>query len=306
MNQIYTYNAGKGECIRLRYGDGHNIFIDTGVTRFADTLKRLCREIVDAGETLDLLILTHVDDDHIGGILALLRMGWKCPFREVRMNGADSTGADNAQLSTRQNCEVAKMLRKQQVKITPMTAGDVFYVSGEEITAIHPGKLENDREYGNTPLAHYKSDYAVDLSELAERPITKKDTSINNKNSVVFIFQFQGKRFLFTGDAWAEDIIAGLGREKQRFDLVKLPHHGAVGNISEEFPEHISCENFLICTDGVMHPDKQTAAKLQKWYEKIRIFSPSDWWNRGFFTENDDRSCMELLCREGEIFQWGI
>ncbi len=185
MNQIYAYNAGKGECIRLRYDDGHNIFIDTGVTRFADTLKRLCREIVDAGETLDLLILTHVDDDHIGGILALLRMGWKCPFREVRMNGADSAGADNAQLSTRQNCEVAKILKKQQVKITPMTAGDVFYVGGAEITVIHPGKLAQDRAYGKIPLAHYKSDYAVDLSELAKRPITKKDMSINNKNSVV-------------------------------------------------------------------------------------------------------------------------
>lgn len=306
MNRIYAYNAGKGECIRLRYDDGHNIFIDTGVTRFADTLKRLCREIIDAGETLDLLILTHVDDDHIGGILALLRMGWKCPFREVRMNGADSDGADNVQLSTRQNCEVAKILKKQQVKITLMTVGDVFYVGGAEITVIHPGKIAQDRAYGNIPLAHYKSDYAVDLSELAKRPIAKKDTSINNKNSVVFIFQFQGKRFLFTGDAWAEDIIAGLEEEKQRFDFVKLPHHGAVGNISEEFPEHISCENFLICTDGVMHPDKQTAAKLQKWYGKIRITSPSDWWNRGFFTENDDRSCMELLCREGEIFQWGI
>ena len=80
----------------------------------------------------------------------------------------------------------------------------------------------------------------------------------------------------------------------------------ALLEISKEFPEHISCENFLICTDGVMHPDKQTAAKLQKWYGKIRITSPSDWWNRVFFTENDDRSCMELLCREGEIFQWGI
>ena len=80
-----------------------------------------------------------------------------------------------------------------------------------------------------------------------------------------------------------------------------FPHHGAVGNISEEFPEHISCENFLICTDGVMHPDKQTAAKLQKWYGKIRITSPSDWWNRVFFTENDDRGCMELRCSKLKI-----
>ena len=76
-------------------------------------------------------------------------MGWKCPFREVGMNGADSAGADNAQLSTRQNCEIAKILKKQQVKITPMTAGDVFYVGGAEITVIHPGKLAQDRAYGN-------------------------------------------------------------------------------------------------------------------------------------------------------------
>lgn len=306
MNGVYIYNAGKGECIRLRYGDGHNIFIDTGVTRFADTWKRLCREIVDAGETLDLLILTHVDDDHIGGILALLRMGWKCPFLEVRMNGADSAGADNAQLSTRQNCEIARMLKKQNVRIRSMTAGERFEVGGAEITVIHPGKLAENKVRVSTPLAHFQRDYAVDLSTLAERPISKRDTSINNKNSAVFIFQFQGKRFLFTGDAWAEDILAGLGSGRQEFDLVKLPHHGAVGNISEEFKEQIDCRNLLICTDGVMHPDKQTVAKLLKWYGKITIFSPSAWWNRGFFTENDDRGCVDLICREGEIFQWGI
>ena len=75
MLEVYTYNAGKGDCVRLRFDDTHNIIIDTGVIRFAPAFKRICDEITSAGETLDLLILTHVDDDHIGGILANLRFG---------------------------------------------------------------------------------------------------------------------------------------------------------------------------------------------------------------------------------------
>lgn len=68
MLEVYTYNAGKGDCIRLRFGDGHNIFIDTGVTRFGTKFRSICEDVLKAGESLDLLILSHVDDDHIGGI----------------------------------------------------------------------------------------------------------------------------------------------------------------------------------------------------------------------------------------------
>ncbi len=73
MLEVYTYNAGKGDCIRIHFAESHNIFIDTGVTAFAHEFKRICDEIISMGETLDVLILTHVDDDHIGGILANLR-----------------------------------------------------------------------------------------------------------------------------------------------------------------------------------------------------------------------------------------
>ena len=84
MLEVYTYNAGKGDCVRLRFAETHNIFIDTGVTRFAHSFKRICDQIIAAGETLDAIILTHVDDDHIGGILANLRFStYKCPFHEV-------------------------------------------------------------------------------------------------------------------------------------------------------------------------------------------------------------------------------
>ena len=304
MNEVYSYNAGKGDCIRLRFGNGRNIIIDTGVTRFSASFQSICERILSISETLDLLILTHVDDDHIGGILSLLRSGWRCPFKEVRMNRADTAGSTNAQLSTRQNNEVVKRLLQQNVKIQPMLAGDVFNIDGAVITTISPVVIVQDIARINTPLA-YRKDYGVQLAKLAAEPIARTDHSINNKNSIVFIFEYEGKSFLFTGDAWAEDIVDGLGDSIHHFDLVKLPHHGAVGNISESFKANIDCRNFLICTDGLMHPDKQTIAKLAAWYGRVNIFSTSDWWSRGFFTSDDDIANINLIHKEDLVFEWG-
>lgn len=303
MNKIYAYNAGKGDCIRLQFGNGHNIIIDSGVTRFASAFKSICDEICTESEILDLLILTHVDSDHIGGVLSLLRLGWKCPFKEVRMNPIGVAGATNAQLSIRQNDEVLRRLAEQKVNIQSMLAGDTIDIDGAKIITISPASIIQKKVHVNTPLA-YQKDYSKSLEKLAEDTISKKDVSINNKNSIVFIFEFEEKRMLFTGDAWAEDIVDGLGTGIQHFDFVKLSHHGAVGNISEDFKNHIDCQNFLICTDGLMHPDKQTIAKLAAWYGKIHIFSPSDWWSRGFFISEDETDNINLVCKEGAVFEW--
>lgn len=86
MLQLYAYNAGKGDCIRIRFAETHNIIIDSGVIRFGSKFNQLCREIISSGQTLDTLILTHVDEDHIGGFLANLRLNsYQCPFSEVWM-----------------------------------------------------------------------------------------------------------------------------------------------------------------------------------------------------------------------------
>ena len=305
MNEIYTYNAGKGDCIRVRFGKGHNIIIDTGVARFAQVFKLICDKILSESETLDLLILTHVDSDHIGGILSLLRLGWKCPFKEVRMNLAGVVGSTNAQLSNQQNDEVYRRLSKQKMKILPMLAGDNFYIGGAKITTLSPITVIQKKTCVNTPLAH-RRDYGKSMKQLAVDPITKKDSSPNNKNSIIFIWKFERKSILFTGDAWAEDIISGLGNEIHHFDFVKLPHHGSVGNISEQFKNYIDCQNFLICTDGIAHPDKQTIAKLATWYGKINIFSPSDWWSNGFFISNDNKDIINLIYKEGLESGWKI
>ena len=303
MLQVYAYNAGKGDCIRLHFADTHNIFIDTGVSRFAPMCEHLCNQIKQSGETLDALILTHMDDDHIGGILACLRKKvYQCPFREVWMNHSGNSFFEDRQLSVRQNDEVYGRLKNQGVRICTAHKGDCRYCAGAKIEVIWPETDPSDAKclrYQEVQLARH-SDYHISLSALAEMPLLKHDTSQSNKNSLVFTFEFENHRLLFTGDAWAEDVVKAQGT----YDLVKIPHHGSAKNISKAYPESIQCTNFLICTDGVNHPDKQTIAKLERWYGKINIYSPSAWWKNGYFIGNDKQHEISYCQKEGLVITW--
>lgn len=301
MLEVYTYNAGKGDCIRLRYAESHNIFIDSGVTRFAPKFKLICNQIIAAGETLDVLILTHVDDDHIGGILASLRFDtYNCPFHEVWMNYDGAASSSDTNLSTKQNNEVAARLIARGVPIKHTLKDDKRTVAGAKIQVLWPMKQKTEPELRrDTSLAHH-NDYGQSLSHLAGEPIKVRDGSQNNKNSIVFTFSFENHRLLFTGDAWAEDIVRAAGF----FDLVKLPHHGSVRNISEQYPASFQASSFLICTDGVDHPDKQTIAKLEKWYGSINIYSPSAWWKQAYFVDDDRAHKIKYFQKEGLVIAW--
>ena len=303
MLEVYAYNAGKGDCIRLRFGETHNVFIDTGVTRFASSFRNLCNQIKQTGETLDVLALSHVDDDHIGGVLSCLRSRtYRCPFDEVWMNHSGNSSAGDRTLSAQQNDEVYARLKAQGIKVVPTYTGDYREIAGATIETFWPETTNENaycQQYKEMQLARH-SDYHFSLSALAEMPLPAHDTSHNNRQSIVFAFTYENHRLLFTGDAWAEDVV----KAKESYDLVKLPHHGSAGNISEAYQSNIQSSNFLICTDGVSHPDKQTIAKLEKWYGEINIYSPSAWWKNGYFIGNDRQHKINYFQKEGLVIAW--
>ena len=68
--------AFNGDCILLSFFDQdqvrRNILIDGGISRtYPKYLKNEITILVDKGENIDLLIITHIDDDHIGGIIKI-------------------------------------------------------------------------------------------------------------------------------------------------------------------------------------------------------------------------------------------
>ena len=77
MIQIEYLPVNYYDAIFIRYdgNDGffHNILIDGGDYRnatlcYTNNLKPRLQKIFNAGEVIDLWIITHIDDDHIGGL----------------------------------------------------------------------------------------------------------------------------------------------------------------------------------------------------------------------------------------------
>lgn len=297
--QLFNYNAGAGDCIRLRF-DNHNVIIDSGVLRFGQKFRTICDEIRLSDEGIDALILTHVDVDHIGGLLYNLRLSKDLPIREVWMNHGKSIKG-NVDLSVRQNDEVYSWLVKNHIPVFPVIAGMERNVGGATFRILAPDDsiFSEFHQKCHTTLLRTQSDYGYSIDELKDKPIRNKDISLNNRASVVFELIYDGTKMLFTGDAWGEDI---WERADSSYDLIKLPHHGSVRNISEDWCR-IKCRNFMICTNGLQHPDKQTIAKLIKWNEKAKFYGSNGWWKK-MLTEDDEK--YKDYFEEGEEVSWQL
>lgn len=157
------------------------------------------------------------------------------------------------------------------------------------------------KAFGNVPLGK-QSDYGYSLEELMNLPIKGKDASPSNRASIIMEVEYKGQKLLFTGDAWAEDILAVAGNKS--YDFMKLSHHGSVRNLSEEWCGRIRCQTYMICTDGISHPDKQTIAKLLKWNDEITIYGSTDWWT-GMLTIEDKLKMEKIHFERGE-YLWKL
>lgn len=277
---LSTIRSGKGDCIHLRF-NGCNLVIDTGSTSSAGSFRNLCETILATGESLDALIITHYDDDHIGGILKAGDLG----FHDIYFN-AYAGVVENDNLSATQNQRLFHMLPKTIVH-SSVLAGDVIDIGGAKLTVHAPtdtalSKAKAQMKEADVPLGAI-SDWAFSFDELMDGSYPSPDTSISNQASIVFTFEYGSSQILFTGDAWADAIPVGA------YDLVKLPHHGSARNISDELITRLDTNAFLICADGTSHPNKQTIAKLVMLKKKVTIYSNYDWWLKGFLKPEDTK-----------------
>src|ERR1700735_2728750 len=91
MFEIEMLPAREGDCLWLRYGDSKNIkqiLIDGGRAATAKIVKKRLAALPLKAREFELLIITHVDRDHIEGILNIIedpRSGVK--FKDIWFNG---------------------------------------------------------------------------------------------------------------------------------------------------------------------------------------------------------------------------
>ena len=91
--RLEVFHAADGDCLLLSSGDGHHVLVDGGrAGSFADNTQPRLQELKLAGEAIDLVLVSHVDADHITGILRLLGdVGDWAVFDHQRTAGANPT-----------------------------------------------------------------------------------------------------------------------------------------------------------------------------------------------------------------------
>ena len=71
--KIHILPANAGDCFLIEFNNNECILIDTGFKEtYYNYLKPLLIELKKIGKKITLLVITHIDKDHIGGAKRLL------------------------------------------------------------------------------------------------------------------------------------------------------------------------------------------------------------------------------------------
>lgn len=77
---LEVFQAAKGDCLLLTTDDGNRLLVDGGMDEaYRDHVAPAMGKLRERGKRIDLLYVSHIDDDHIGGVLRLLNdeVAWR-------------------------------------------------------------------------------------------------------------------------------------------------------------------------------------------------------------------------------------
>ena len=78
--KLSVFRSSKGDCLLLQGENGANLLIDGGMgNTYREFVRPTLGAMAEAGQALDLVYVSHIDQDHIAGILELMEdtVAWK-------------------------------------------------------------------------------------------------------------------------------------------------------------------------------------------------------------------------------------
>jgi beta-lactamase superfamily II metal-dependent hydrolase len=329
--------AFNGDCILISFkyeGNNKNILIDGGVPRtYQRHLKPELEKILARRETIDLLIITHIDDDHIGGIKELYQDTEfsKDFIKEVWFNsgdllsdyfGAEREGpravaiikSDQKDMSVGQGVTLERALKEETgnwVQQLIRVSENKTNFFGLSITVLSPNEESLKRLHTHwetemdkkVTMSEEHDDFDTAIRDLIDRKFVE-DRAIPNGSSIALLVENENKSVLLLGDAHPSIVAEsleklGLANEAHRLklDLVKVSHHASKGNTSAKLLSLINSRRFVVLTDGSKHglPDKEAIARIIVSQSDPTIFFNYDEISKDIFT-HEDRENYSFNC----------
>lgn len=233
--EVNFFNVGQGEAIFIETPSRHQILIDGGPSSLI--LEKLAESLPFWDRTIDLIILTHPEHDHLAGLIEVLK--------RYKIENILWTGIVR---DTSEYNEWVKLIKNEGAKIKIAQASQRINLSTYEVNRhidiLYPFENLEGQEFENS-----------------------------NNTSIVAKLIFGENSFLFTGDAYQSVekklVSRGWGLNS---DVLKVGHHGSKTSTSEEFIKQVSPEIAVISVgkdNTYGHPHQETLDTLEKYGIKI-------------------------------------
>ncbi len=344
--------ANNGDAILIHFTDGsinRNILIDGGTgSAYSQKIRgrikynelgQELKGIKDKGEYIDLLVLTHVDDDHIGGILKwfgnddkaldLVKKVWFNSGRTIKKelepdnkkeydNSLEFDNNSSLDTSIEQGVRFEDIIKskldvwdekiiKSEQKLSLFGIDFQILSPDEERLKDLLGKWKKEKPDSLDTAAH-KNDYDKTLTQLIYDDVFEEDSSKHNGSSISFIITFNKRNYLFLADSFPSVVISSLdtlGCSEQsplECEFVKVSHHGSKANNSNELLKLIKSKKYIISTNGAKHshPNKQFLARLINQNHNCEIYFNYPELIKDIFLKEDYESFPEFKTLKAE------
>jgi len=232
--EVNFFDVGQGDAIFIETPEKHQILIDGGPD--STILEKLGVEMPFWDRTIDLIILTHPEEDHLSGLIGVLK---RYKVENILWTGVLHTAPEYDEWN--------RAIETEGAKIQIAKAGQkIFWNKNPEdfIEILYP--FEN---------------------------LSGQDFKDINDTSVVSHLVFGEKSFLFPGDIFekAEGEILNRGMEVNS-DVLKVAHHGSKTSSSPQFLAKVSPKIAVISlskNNKYGHPHQETLEKLKNYGIRI-------------------------------------
>lgn len=225
--EINFFDVGQGDAILIETPERYQILIDGGGD--SKILTKLSREIPFWDKTIDLMILTHPEKDHLIGLLEVLK---RYKVENILWTGIVRKIPEFE--------EWQGLIKDEKAKLKIAQTGQKISCENckWEIEILYP--FEN-----------------LDKIEFKE----------SNDTSIVAKLVFEKTSFLFTGDISkkVENLLSFTN--KLDSDVLKVAHHGSKNSTSEEFLNSVSPKIAVISVgkeNKFGHPHQEVLEILEK------------------------------------------
>ncbi len=296
MFKLRIVQANYGDCFILEYGtaaEPRYALVDGGPsTVYRKHLRNELRLINSAGGHLDFVALSHIDDDHVKGLLDFTDE--LCKQKEsgkpltitidallhnsfIQTMGADVMDGYRSWMDLNPSKE--KSIFKVDRSERSIFQGDKLTRSAEKLEIpINPGidfsepislgDSKSSFTFGNLTLQvlgpterNLESLQQAWLEWLEQQGskdlLAPSDQTVPNVSSLMFLARVDEKKILLTGDGRSDDLVEGLrkagltdSQDCMHVDILKLPHHGSLRNISRDFFYKVTADCYVISANG--------------------------------------------------------